>query len=64
MPYLKGKPTKAQRWLPSQVLYGMDVSDPDPANWKPFGQIADELREKADLAAAKNGAKGHQLDRS
>lgn len=46
MPYLKPKTKAGSAWLPSQVEYGMDCSDPDPANWKPFGRIADELAAK------------------
>jgi hypothetical protein len=37
MAQLKGKPKASQSWLPNQVTYGMDCSDPDPAKWKPFG---------------------------
>lgn len=48
MPYLTPKPKKSSAWIPSQVIYGMDVSDPDPANWRPFG----EEHERVQLAAA------------
>lgn len=51
---MKNKPGKSYAWLPSQVQYGMDVSDPDPAKWQPFGEYHDrQLADKA--AAAKNG---------
>lgn len=49
---LKAKAGKAQNWLPSQVAYGVDTSDPDPANWKPFGYLADEADEAAAAASA------------
>lgn len=53
MPYLTPKPKKAMAWLPTQVAYGMDVSDPDPANWYAFG----ELHEQKQAAAAKSASK-------
>lgn len=40
MPSLQPKPKAGQKWLPTQVLYGVDTSDPDPNNWKAFGQLA------------------------
>jgi hypothetical protein len=55
---MKGKPQKAQNWLPSQVAYGVDCSDSDPSKWKAFGADVDaqELKharsEKADASAA------------
>lgn len=36
---MKGKPKRAQSWLPNQVAYGIDCSDPEPKNWKPFGEL-------------------------
>jgi len=53
MPYLQNKPRATAAWLPTQVEYGMDCSDPDPANWRPFGRL-----HEAQLAdAAKHGPK-------
>lgn len=51
MPYLTPKPKKSSSWLPSQVVYGMDCSDDDPANWKPFGEHYE--REASAAAAVK-----------
>lgn len=55
---MKGKQGKTQNWLPSQVTYGVDCSDPDPANWKAFGtevSAADELAaDDASVPAAKH----------
>jgi hypothetical protein len=42
MPYLKSKPNKAQAWLPNQVVYGIDCSDPDPEKWAAFGEQAEK----------------------
>lgn len=36
---LKAKSGRTQTWLPSQVAYGVDTSDPDPQNWRPFGDL-------------------------
>lgn len=44
MAYLTPKPKKASAWISSQVVYGMDCSDPDPANWKPFGSAVEEAK--------------------
>lgn len=55
MPGLMGKPRGAQNWLPSQVLAGMDVSDPEPKNWKPFG-VAHDKRAAGEAREAKAGA--------
>lgn len=43
---LRSKQGRSQNWLPSQVEYGVDCSDPDPSNWKPFGTRAEELEQK------------------
>jgi len=43
MPYLTPKPKQAGAWLPSQVDYGIDCSDPDPKNWTAFGKYHDQL---------------------
>lgn len=43
MPYLTPKSGKTANWLPSQVVYGVDCSDSDPAKWVAFGKVADEL---------------------
>lgn len=51
---MKNKPGKSVAWLPNQIDYGMDVSDPDPSNWKPFGRLADAAAEEK----AKQGSKG------
>lgn len=51
MPSMLPKPKSANAWLPSQVVYGMDCSDPDPVNWKPFGTLHDQV--EAAAAAAK-----------
>lgn len=55
---MKGKPGKTQTWLPSQVHYGVDCSDSDPNNWKPFGSYADQLAEGAAKKDARQGVKG------
>jgi hypothetical protein len=48
---LRGKPGKTQSWLPNQVAYGVDTSDPDPKNWKPFGDELERVqRATAELA--------------
>lgn len=39
---MKGKPGKTQSWLPNQVAYGVDCSDPDPEKWKPFGSVVED----------------------
>jgi len=46
MPYLKGKSRGTNAWLPTQVEYGIDCSDPDPAKWKPFGREAENFKPK------------------
>lgn len=43
MAYTAGKPKASTSWLPTQVDYGMDCSDADPKNWKPFGKHAEAL---------------------
>lgn len=40
---LRSKQGRTQTWLPTQVQYGMDTSDIDPAKWKPFGALVDQL---------------------
>lgn len=54
---LKGKNRAAQTWLPTQVLSGMDVSDPDPANWRPFGTEHEAAQELAKHEASKSSSK-------
>lgn len=44
MPSLRPKARGATSWLPNQVAYGIDCSDPEPANWKPFGYQVDEAQ--------------------
>lgn len=44
---LRSKAGKSQRWLANQVWDGMDTSDPDPANWKRFGELAELEAEAA-----------------
>lgn len=39
---LKNKPGKSAAWLPSQVAYGIDTSDPDPSRWSKFGRLHEE----------------------
>ena len=46
MPSLRPKPKRGGAWLPNQVVYGMDTSDPDPANWKEFGEMVDNKTNK------------------
>lgn len=60
MPYLSPKPKKAHAWLPSQVVYGMDCSDPDPANWKPFGEAAEQVADAAAAVKVKPAPKSDQ----
>lgn len=43
---LRAKPKAGAKWLPSQVYDGMDTSDPDPANWRPFGTRLEIEQEK------------------
>jgi hypothetical protein len=42
MTKLTGKPRGAMNWLPSQVAYGVDCSDPNPEKWTVFGAAASE----------------------
>lgn len=60
MPYLLPKARSGNKWLPTQVMYGMDTSDPDPANWKPFGELAEREAEAAAKKAQQTSAKGGQ----
>lgn len=64
MPYLTPKPKTPMAWLPTQVRYGIDTSDPEPANWKPFGELAEQQSAKHDQAAANRIAKAGQQERS
>jgi len=41
MTFLGGKAKKAANWLSTQVEYGVDTSDADPKNWKPFGRVVE-----------------------
>lgn len=50
---LQGKRVKSQKWLPSQVAYGMDTSDPDPSKWQPFGELHEQAVEAAKHSAPK-----------
>jgi len=36
------KAGKRAAWISTQVAYGMDCSDPEPKNWKPFGYAYDQ----------------------
>jgi len=53
MPYLAPKPKQAQAWIPSQVTYGVDCSDPDPEKWIAFGSE----HEKGQAETAKHTSK-------
>lgn len=44
---LKAKSGRPMSWLPSQVVYGVDCSDTNPDNWKPFGTHVDQEHEKS-----------------
>lgn len=57
---LKGKAYSAQRWLPSQVAYGMDCSDPDPEKWHPFGDSVDQQATRGTRPTATAAAKAGQ----
>lgn len=57
MPSLLPKAKKATSWLPNQVAYGIDCSDPEPANWKPFGYQVDQAQEAAKHSARARDAK-------
>lgn len=62
MPTLKGKPSASQSWLPTQVSYGIDCSDPDPERWTSFGSVDDSEKARAAEKADKHGAKSdHRL---
>jgi hypothetical protein len=50
---LRSKQGKAQTWMANQVVYGVDTSDPDPNNWKPFGQLAEEESAKSERKPAR-----------
>ena len=54
---LQSKQGKAQRWISTQVAYGMDTSDPEPANWKPFGYLAEQAAAKAAEKSPKSDGK-------
>lgn len=58
MAYLKPKATKSAAWLPTQVAYGVDCSDPEPKNWKPFGELVDQQQTAAAKAKGAAAAKG------
>lgn len=57
MAYLSGKPQRSSSWLPTQVMYGIDCSDPEPANWKPFGQLHEKLQAEAARTSLKSASK-------
>lgn len=57
---MKNKARKTTPWLSTQVAYGMDCSDPEPSNWRPFGAVADELQARAKAAEQKTAVKGVQ----
>lgn len=50
MPQMQPKPVAGNRWLPSQVAYGIDCSDPDPSQWKAFGYLHDQQEEASNAA--------------
>lgn len=54
---MKGKPQRTQNWLPTQVLYGMDCSDPEPKNWRAFGELAEQATARAASSNLKDGGK-------
>lgn len=60
MPYMRPKPKTAATWIPTQVNYGIDCSDDDPANWTPFGEQAEVLAVKSKAEASKLGVKTAQ----
>lgn len=41
MPTLGRKSRGGAAWIPNQVAYGLDCSDPDPSKWVPFGSQVD-----------------------
>jgi len=47
-PMLQPKPKAGQKWLPNQVLVGMDTSDPDPQKWFPFGELVEAEKTKTE----------------
>jgi len=57
MPYLTPKPKAGGNWISSQVLYGIDTSDPDPKNWKAFGQAVEQAEAEKSKQAPKVGEK-------
>lgn len=57
---MKGKPRAAQNWLPNQVAFGVDTSDPEPANWKPFGDAQLVQAESSKVKAPMPGVKAPQ----
>lgn len=64
MPYLTNKPKAGTPWIPSQVAYGVDCSDPDPAKWTAFGQFAEQQQAKHDPQAVKSASKALPQERS
>lgn len=61
---MKSKPKRATAWLPNQVTYGMDVSDPDPKNWFPFGEIPEREQSQATGAKRASSATADQRQQS
>lgn len=61
---LKNKPGKSVAWLPNQVAYGIDTSDPEPANWRAFGSQADADQVRKAPADSKTASKGHLPEQS
>lgn len=59
---LKGKARATQNWLPNQVVYGMDTSDSDPKNWKPFGSAVDAEPTPAQEPRAARASKADLLE--
>lgn len=61
---LKGKARRAQNWLPTQVLYGVDCSDPDPEKWVSFGSEVDAAAASRASKASPLGVKASQPGQS
>lgn len=54
MSTLASRARRAAPWISTQVDYGLDCTDSDPAKWTPFGVMADRLQASNDQADAKS----------
>lgn len=54
---MRGKPIRAQKWLPTQVAYGIDCSALEPDRWVPFGDEHEKAVASAATAAQKSAVK-------